>query len=258
MAETQSMSNGQKLSSTQLEDLPENKKAARELRILDILEKMNPEDLTDHPNFPEYVDGITHEVYAEKIESYWINRRNRQLKKALPDPEQISNLSQSKTQKEYPDYPVRTAEMTKEDHQEELKKFFKLKGLRHGSDFSDDEKNAVIEECTVHLIGPTELSKKYNTLVTVISTIVRDAKLSVTPDDMSKHPDFPKKYENMTQDEYQLVIKKYWKNKKSKRDFERKQTKRLQAEIAARKKISPLLGNFYFTTPAKPFVGNWD
>merc|ERR1711874_296036 len=93
----------------------------------------------------------------------------------------------------------------------------KDKGLRHNSDFSEDEKKAIIEECCVNMIGPTELSKKYNTLHTVISCFVRDAGLHVTPDDLSKHADFPKKSDDMSQEEYQKIIKKYWKNNKDKK-----------------------------------------
>merc|ERR1711874_855928 len=59
------------------------RKAARELKAQDILEKMMPEDLTGHPNFPEYLDGVTLADYAHKVEIYWIKRRKEQEPKKL-------------------------------------------------------------------------------------------------------------------------------------------------------------------------------
>ena len=32
-----------------------------------MVENWIPSDLTDHPDFPEYLDGYTHEIYAVKI-----------------------------------------------------------------------------------------------------------------------------------------------------------------------------------------------
>ena len=39
-----------------------------------ILENWVPEDLTGYPDFPDYLDGSTHEEYAIKVENYWIER----------------------------------------------------------------------------------------------------------------------------------------------------------------------------------------
>merc|ERR1711874_534254 len=147
----------------------------------------------------------------------------------------------------YPDYPKRNKDISEEDFQEAMNAFFKDKGLKHNSDFSDDEKKAIIEECCVDLIGPTTLSKKYNTLVTVVSCFVRDAGLSVTPDDLSKYPDFPKKSANMTQEAYYIVIKKYWKNRKNKREAERKKEKKKKRKhraIQEKKRVSHLAANY--------------
>merc|ERR1712066_1067615 len=65
------------------------RKAERESRTAKILETMIPEDLEGHPDFPEYVEGITNDQYADKVENYWTNRRRMQLKRkslGLPDP----------------------------------------------------------------------------------------------------------------------------------------------------------------------------
>ena len=54
---------------------------------------------------------------------------------------------------DYPDYPKRTEDMSIWDFQDQIKKYFQLKDLKHNDDFSDDEKNAIIEDCTVNMIG---------------------------------------------------------------------------------------------------------
>ena len=60
---------------------------------------------------------------------------------------------ESKIQKDYPDYPKRMDDVSKEDYNEAVKNFFKLKGFKHIADFSPEEKNSIVEECTVNLIG---------------------------------------------------------------------------------------------------------
>ena len=125
-----------------------------------------------------------------------------------------------------------TADMSKEDYYEKVKEFFKIKGLKYDDDFSDDEKKAIIDDNCVNQIGPTILSKKYNTLVFVITRIVQKEGWSVTPDDLSVYPDFPKKSDDISNDEYQEIIKKYWKTKKNRKDLERKREKAKLAKIA--------------------------
>ena len=122
--------------------------------------------------------------------------------------------------------------MSKEDYYEKVKEFFKIKGLKYDDDFSDDEKKAIIDDNCVNQIGPTILSKKYNTLVFVITRIVQKEGWSVTPDDLSVYPDFPKKSDDISNDEYQEIIKKYWKTKKNRKDLERKREKAKLAKIA--------------------------
>lgn len=122
--------------------------------------------------------------------------------------------------------------MSKEDYYEKVKEFFKIKGLKYDDDFSDDEKKAIIDDNCINQIGPTILSKKYNTLVFVITRIVQKEGWSVTPDDLSVYPDFPKKSDDISNDEYQEVIKKYWKTKKNRKDLERKREKAKLAKIA--------------------------
>merc|ERR1739838_675259 len=95
-------------------------------------------------------------------------------------------------------------------------KYFQLKDLKHNDDFSDDEKNAIIEDCTVNMIGPKALSQKYNTMVYVIRTLVTSKGLKVTPDDLSKYPNYPRKSDDMSQEDYQAILKKYFEKEKKK------------------------------------------
>ena len=69
----------------------EKKKIERAAKVLEMVENWIPSDLTDHPDFPEYLDGYTHEIYAVKIENYWLNRRRKQLKRKLPDLESVNS-----------------------------------------------------------------------------------------------------------------------------------------------------------------------
>merc|ERR1711935_570921 len=111
---------------------------------------------------------------------------------------------------DYPDYPKRTEDMSIWEFQDEIKKYFQLKDLKHTDDFSDDEKNAIIEDCTVKMIGPKALSKKHNTMVYVIRAFVSSKGLKATPDDLSKFPDYPKRSADMSQQKYQAILKKYF------------------------------------------------
>ena len=77
-------------------------------------------------------------------------------------------------------------------------------GLKHNDEFSDEEKKALVEENSIQLIGPTKLSEKYNTLPIVITSFVREAGFAVTPDDLSKFPDFPRRTVSQTDEEYQV------------------------------------------------------
>merc|ERR1712062_832749 len=110
-------------------------------------EKMNPEDLTDHPNFPEYVDGITHEVYAEKIESYWINRRNRQLNRQMLG---LSNPSITKKRKM--------------------------------AEFSLEEQKIIYDERIRKSMKLEAVAKKHDTIVSVINEIIAEQLKKALPD----------------------------------------------------------------------------
>merc|ERR1712008_223676 len=71
----------------------ERKEEGRESsKILEILENWIPGDLTEHPDFPEYLEGYTHEKYAVKIENYWVNRRRQQLKRKMSDSETVDEV----------------------------------------------------------------------------------------------------------------------------------------------------------------------
>ena len=81
-------------------------------------------------------------------------------------------LDMSRRQNDYPDYPQTTDYSSIEDYDEAVKKYFKSKGFRHADDFSDDEKNAIVEDCAINLISPNVLSRKYNTMPYVICNFV--------------------------------------------------------------------------------------
>merc|ERR1711874_386294 len=115
--------------------------------------------------------------------------------------------------------------------EEAKKNFFKLNGYKHIDDFSDDERKAIIQDSIVNLMGKEKLSQKYNTFPFVITRIVRMAGLSVTPDDLSKYPDYPKKSDDMSQDEYKKVLKKYWKSKENKKAEEKAKEKKKAADV---------------------------
>ena len=106
----------------------------------------------------------------------------------------------------YLNFPKRFDFKSEEEFQESVDNYYKENGLKQQNDFSDDEKRAVIEDCTVNLIGPKVLSQKYKTTIFVIRRIVSKTGLSITPDDLSLYPDFPKKTEEMTEDQYQARI----------------------------------------------------
>merc|ERR1712083_290034 len=111
---------------------------------------------------------------------------------------------------EYPDCPEKSEDVSKEDYQKSVKEYFKLKGLKYFGDFSDAEKETLIKEGTIDMIGPKVLSQKYNTMVTIIRCIVKATGLNLTPDDVSKYPDYPKISDDMPLDVYRTVMKKYW------------------------------------------------
>ena len=112
------------------------------------------------------------------------------------------------------EYPKKDEFMSKEEYNNAVKKHFKLKGLNHRDDFSENEKKTIVEDCTIRLMGTKMLSQKYNTLPCVISYLVHRAKSSVTPNDLSKFPDFPKRSDGMSDREYQKSVNKYFKYKK--------------------------------------------
>merc|ERR1712200_196079 len=77
--------------------------------------------------------------------------------------------------------------------------------------------------CTVNLIGPKKLSEKYITIPSVIARIVKKAGFPLTPDFLSKYPDLPKKSEDMSDEEFQKVMKKYWNEQKKKKHKEKRE-----------------------------------
>ena len=56
------------------ENRQKNKMLKKELEIQNILENYIPEDLTEYPDFPDYLDGVTHEEYAQLVKDFWIKR----------------------------------------------------------------------------------------------------------------------------------------------------------------------------------------
>merc|ERR1712008_308760 len=123
---------------------------------------------------------------------------------------------------EYPDYPERPEDLSKTEYDEQVKQYFQLKGLKYHEDFTEDEKEAIVEDCTVNLIGPKAMSQKHNTMAYVIKCFVQAAGKSIAPDDLYKYPDYPRKSEDMSKDEYQAIVKKYWDTHRKKANKEKK------------------------------------
>merc|ERR1711974_211943 len=64
-----------------------------------------------------------------------------------------------------------------------INKICKEQGVKCLDEFTEDEKKAIVDECTDKLVGPKVLSEKYNTISPVIRYFVRVTGLTVTPDD---------------------------------------------------------------------------
>jgi len=74
----------------------------------------------------------------------------KKVKKKIPPSESNNTLPKRKiphlalpslqTQNDYPDFPARTNDMSKEDFDEVVKKWYELKGLKHIDEFDEDEK----------------------------------------------------------------------------------------------------------------------
>merc|ERR1712241_927938 len=94
----------------------------------------------------------------------------------------------------------------------------------------EDEKKIIVEEYAQKLCGPKLLSKKYNTSKNVINIFVREAGLPHIPDDLSSYPNFPRKSEDVSQDEFMIVIKKYWENEKKTKKLEKQKKKEIMLE----------------------------
>ena len=99
----------------------------------------------------------------------------------------------------------------------ELEKLNQLKNgktrLKEPNDFSNEEIETMIEEFNNTPFAIKELdnkfynfSKKYNTSEDTIRRIV------VSPNDVSNHPDFPKKSKNVSNEEYERRIEEYYGN----------------------------------------------
>ena len=122
----------------------------------------------------------------------------------------------------YPDYPKKDDYSTLEDFDKAVKKFFKAKGFKHNDDFSDSEKVSIVEDCVMNLMGPKKLSEKYNTLVPVVCQFIRAMGFQNAPDNLSNFPDYPKKSDDISIEEYKKITKKYWKKRVKDKSKEKK------------------------------------
>merc|ERR1712156_359186 len=129
------------------------------------------------------------------------------------------------------DFPKRADCGSLEEFQEKTKQCYEKLGLRLPDTFSEDEKRAIVEECTVKLIEPRVLSEKYNTTVFAIRHFVYEKGMKLPPEDLSRYPDFPKKSEEMSAEEYQDILKKYWKARKKR--LHRENKKKEKTELRA-------------------------
>ena len=127
---------------------------------------------------------------------------------------------------EYPDCPQKTEVMSFKDFHEAVKEYLKIKDLKDHADFTDVEKEAIVEDCIIHFIDLKVLSQKYNTMTCIIKSFIQEAGLRLprvtTPDDLLKYPDYPKKSDEMSKQEYYKIIKKYWNTKRREKYNEKK------------------------------------
>merc|ERR1712083_1293598 len=89
------------------------KKEYRANEVLKILTTQNPEDLTNHPHFPEFLDGESFAEYANKIERYWARiidsnsgrndrnneRKSQTSKRKMPDQPDKNEKNSTKKRK---------------------------------------------------------------------------------------------------------------------------------------------------------------
>ena len=106
---------------------------------------------------------------------------------------------------DYQDYPRKTDKLSENEYQDKVKEFFKLKGFNHNNDFSDEQKNTLVEDNTIRLIGPMVLCQEYNTMIHVVKYFIRDSGFIVVPDDFSKYPDIPEKTDDISNEDYQVL-----------------------------------------------------
>merc|ERR1711874_590455 len=81
-------------------------------------------------------------------------------------------------------------------------------------------------DITENMMGPTKLCEKYSTMAFVIRQFADVNELQVAPEDLSKYPDFPKRLDDMSTDEYQEIIKRYYKTRKNKIQRKNRQKKK--------------------------------
>jgi len=195
--------------------------------------KLAPEDLSKFPDFPKKTDDMSPEQYQEAIQKFWKSwkkksnqNKPKEVQKVKREPPNLPNRSecasieefQEKTQKFYDKLALmrKFNDMTEEEYQVLSKKYYILNDLRTPEDFSEEEKKVIVEEGTVELTDPKILSQKYNTTASAIRLFVHEKGLKLAPADLSKYPDFPKKSDDMSREQYQEAIKKYWKSRAKK------------------------------------------
>ena len=189
-----------------------------------------PDDLSKFPDYPKRPVDMPQEEFQKILKKYFEKKkkerqkeRQREKKKDKMnesfemDTDTFDTSISSKTphwleeiRKDYPDYPERTEGLEKFEYDEMVKQYFQQKGLKHSDDFTEEEKESIVEDCTVNLMGAQVVSQKHNTMTYVIKCIVQAAGKSITPDDLSKYPDYPKKSEEMSKEDYQIIVKKFW------------------------------------------------
>ena len=129
-----------------------------------------------------------------------------------------------------PDLPKRSDFKSTEEFQEVMNKYYETHGLRLPTDFSEEEIKDIVEDCAVNAISPEVLSQKLNTTIFAIRNFVNKAGLELYPQDLDKYPDFPTKSDDMSSEEYIIILKKYYKNRKFQKDkkksFEKKMSRK--------------------------------
>jgi len=123
------------------------------------------------------------------------------------------------TWSKHPEFPEKSDSMSLKEYSEAISKYYQhltdsetKMDVKNGSEFQDVEKK-IVEDCLVKRYHKIKIAKTYNKSVQEIGNILKNAGFSQIPKNWSKHPNFPKKMDGMSPEEYCKTVEAYWKRK---------------------------------------------